>query len=160
MGKIPKIPNEIEEILDAGEEILYGSKQSRLRPTLKLSKGIGKFVAPDSIWITNKRIIIFKPSAWTVGVTKDIQDFPYTEMVNVYQHKGFMSSRITVRMRFQPNEPIDLDFIPKGDVMRVYRIIREQLNKLTPKVLIPTCKNCGKQIDSTWVLCPHCGSKV
>ena len=102
--KIPKVPSEIEEVLDAGEEILYGTQQSRSRPTLNIKAAIGKAIAPDSLWITNKRIIIFEPSAWTLGVTKNIQDYPYTEMVNVYQHKGIMSSHVTVKMRFQPNE--------------------------------------------------------
>jgi hypothetical protein len=93
-------------------------------------------------------------------VTKNIQDYPYTEIVNVFQHKGIMSSHVTVKMRFQPNEPIDLDFIPKGDVERCYRIIREQLNKLVPRGLSPSCKNCGKYLDPLWIQCPYCGHKV
>lgn len=156
---VPKVPSEIEQTLDSGEEILYGTKQSRTRPTLNVGAAIGKAIAPSSIWVTNKRIVVFDPSAWTLGVTKNMQDFPYTDMVSVLQHKGFMSSHIQVRMRFL-NNPVDLDYIPKGDVERVYRIIREQLNKLTPRSLASSCKNCGKQLDPTWIQCPYCGLKV
>lgn len=53
------------------------------------------------------------------------EDFPFKDMMNVMQHKGFLSSRIAIKMRLL-SHPVFLDFIPKGDVMRVYRILREQ----------------------------------
>ena len=171
MPNLPDVPSHIEELLDVNETIIYGAQQSRIAPTINPLKMIGKAIAPDSIWITNRRVIVYKPSGATLGITRDIQDYPYTEMVNVFQYKGFLSSRISVKMRFQ-DDPIKLDLVPKGDVNRVYRVIRENMNKVQAGIFgtqqLPTaqqirapppppskpqpqayCPTCGKQ--ATWI---------
>ena len=169
MSKLPKVPVHVEELLDVNETILYGAQQSRVAPTFNLRKMVGKAIAPDSLWVTNRRVIVYRPSGATLGITRDIQDYPYTEMVNVSQHKGFLSSRISVKMRFL-TDPIILDLVPKGDVNRVYRLLRENMNKVQSGIFgtqqMPTaqqirapppsqsqpqtyCPTCGKQ--ATWI---------
>lgn len=123
------VPSGIKKLLGVGEKVVYGAHQSRLAPTLNPKKLIGKAIAPNSIWVTNKRVIVHNPSARSLGIAKDIQDYPYTEMVNIFQHKGFASSTIAVKMRFT-NEPVVLDSVPKGDVDKVYRLIRNNLNQV------------------------------
>jgi len=171
MSNLPEVPSHIEELLDSDETILYGAQQSRVAPTINPLKMLEKAIAPDSIWVTNRRVLVYQPRGATLGITRDIQDYPYSEMVNVFQHKGFLSSRIAVKMRFQ-NDPIILDLVPKGDVNRVYRVIRENLNKVQAGIFgtqqLPTaqsvrapppppppsqpqayCPTCGKQ--ATWI---------
>ena len=168
MLKLPNVPSSIEELLDADETILYGAQQSRIAPTLNPLKMLEKAIAPDSIWITNRRIIVYKPSGATLGITKDIQDYPYTEIVNVFQHKGFLSSKIAVKMRFLTDN-IVLDLIPKGDVTRVYRLIRENVNKVQTSIFrtqqLPTAEQYHRpppppQVAPSTAYCPTCGKQA
>ena len=70
-GKTIKVPNAIKKMLLADEQVLAVIKQSRLKTA----------ITPDSIIITNQRIIRYSPSA--LGLRKEIEDYRYEDIANL-----------------------------------------------------------------------------
>ncbi|MCX6010302.1 MAG: PH domain-containing protein, partial [Chloroflexi bacterium] len=66
-----KAPNAIKKMLLADEQVMAVIKQSRLKAA----------VTPDSIIITNQRIIRCSPSA--LGLRKELEDYRYEDIANL-----------------------------------------------------------------------------
>ena len=110
-GKTIKVPNAIKKMLLADEQVMAVIKQSRLKAA----------ITPDSIIITNHRIIRCSPSA--LGLRKEIEDYRYEDIANLKIDKGIVFANITVKRRFM-SEDLILDNLPKGQAEYISRVIQ------------------------------------
>jgi len=116
-GKTLKIPKAIKKMLLADEQVMAVIKQSRLKAA----------ITPDSIIITNQRIIRYSPSS--LGLHKEIEDYRYEDMANLKIDKGILFATITVKRRFM-SEDLILDNLPEGQVDYIFRLIQENLRRI------------------------------
>jgi len=115
--KAVKIPKAIKKMLLDDEQVLAVVKQSRLRA----------LITPDSIIVTNHRIIRCSPSS--LGLHKQIEDYRYEDIANLTIDKGIMFARIIVKRRFM-SEDLVLDNLPGGRVDYIFRLIQENLRRI------------------------------
>ena len=121
-GREIEVPEVIKETLLDREKVLHAIQQSRLQQML----------TPDSIFITNKRVIIHRPT--TFGLRRTIQDYKFVDMANTKIKQGFISSDIEIRMRFL-SEPVLLKRIPTKEAREMFKTIQEGIeNRLAVPV--------------------------
>ena len=123
-GKTIKVPNAVKKMLLADEKVMAVVKQSRLKAA----------ITPDSIIITNQRIIRYSPSA--LGLHKEIQDYRYEDIANLKIDKGIVFATITARRRFM-SEDLVLDKLLKGQVDYISRVIQENLRRMSGATTSP-----------------------
>jgi len=116
-GKTLEIPKAIKKMLLADEQVMAVIKQSRWKAA----------ITPDSIIITNQRIIRCSPSS--LGLHKEIEDYRYEDIANLKIDKGILFATITVKRRFM-SENLILDNLPKGQVDYVFKLIQENLRRI------------------------------
>jgi len=116
-GKTIKIPKAIKKMLLADEQVMAVIKQSRLKAA----------ITPDSIIVTNQRIIKYSPSS--LGLHKEIEDYRYEDIANLKIDKGIMFARIIVKRRFM-SEDLILDNLPESQVDYIFRLIQENLRRI------------------------------
>jgi len=122
-GRDIEVPEVIKETLLDGEKVLHAVQQSRLQQML----------TPDSIFITNKRVIIHRPT--TFGLRRTIQDYKFVDMANTKIKQGFISSDIEIGMRFL-SEPVLLKRIPTKEAREMFKTIQEGIeNRLAEPML-------------------------
>lgn len=127
-GKTFKIPNAIKKMLLADEQVLGIVKQSRLKAA----------VTPDSIVVTNQRIIRYSPSA--LGLHKEIEDYRYEDIANLKVDKGILFATITARRRFM-SEDLVLDKLSKDQADYISRVIQEKLRGMSGAAASPATTN-------------------
>jgi len=127
-GKTIEVPNAIKKMLLADEQVMAVIKQSRLKAA----------ITPDSIIITNQRIIRCSPSA--LGLHKEIEDYRYEDIANLKIDKGIMFATITAKRRFM-SEDLILDNLPKGRADYISRIIQENLRRMSSATASPVTTN-------------------
>jgi len=126
-GKRLKVPSAIKKMLLADEQVMAVIKQSRLKAA----------ITPDSIIITNQRIIRYSPS--TLGLHKEIEDYRYEDIANLKIDKGILFATITAKRRFM-SEDLVLDKLLKGRADYISRLIQENLRRISsaPASLVTT----------------------
>ena len=117
-GETIKVPKAVKKMLLADEQAMAVIKQSRLKAA----------TTPDSIIITNQRIIRYSPS--TLGLHKEIEDYRYEDIANLKIDKGILFATITLKRRFMSADLI-LDNLPAGQVDYVFRLIQENLRRMS-----------------------------
>jgi hypothetical protein len=117
-GKTLKVPNAIKKMLLADEQVLAVVKQSRLKAA----------ITPDSIIVTNQRIIRCSPSA--LGLHKQIEDYRYEDIANLKIDEGILFAAITAKRRFM-SEDLILDKLSKGQADYISRVIQENLRRMS-----------------------------
>jgi hypothetical protein len=117
-GKEFKVPKAIKKMLLADEQALAMIRQSRLKAA----------ATPDYIIITNQRIIRYSPS--TLGLHKEIEDYRYEDIANLKIEKGILFAKITLKRRFM-SEDLVLDNLPVGKVDYIFRLIQENLKRMS-----------------------------
>jgi len=135
-GKTLKIPKAIKKMLLADEQVMAVIKQSRLKAA----------ITPDSIIITNQRIIRYSPSS--LGLHKEIEDYRYEDMANLKIDKGILFATITVKRRFM-SEDLILDNLPEGQVDYVFRLIQENLRRMGNATISPVTTNQQTPLTSS-----------
>jgi len=135
-GKTLKIPKTIKKMLLADEQVMAVIKQSRLKAA----------ITPDSIIITNQRIIRYSPSS--LGLHKEIEDYRYEDMANLKIDKGILFATITVKRRFM-SEDLILDNLPEGQVDYVFRLIQENLRRMGNATISPVTTNQQTPLTSS-----------
>ena len=115
-GKTLKIPKAIKKMLLADEQAMAMIRQSRLKAA----------TTPDSIIITNQRIIRYSQSS--LGLHKEIEDYRYEDIANLKIEKGILFANITLKRRFM-SEDLILDNLPAGQVDYIFRLIQENLRR-------------------------------
>ena len=127
-GNRLKVPNGVKKMLLADEQVMAVVKQSRLKAA----------VTPDSIIITNQRIIRYFPSS--LGLRKEIEDHRYEDMANLKIDKGILFATITAKRRFM-NEDLILDNLLKGQADYISRVIQENLRRIGSATMSPVTTN-------------------
>jgi hypothetical protein len=135
-GKTFKIPNAIKKMLLADEQVLGIVKQSRLKAA----------ITPDSIIVTDQRIIRYSPSA--LGLHKEIEDYRYEDIANLKVDKGLLFATITARRRFMSQDLI-LDKLSKENADYISRVIQENLRRLSGATPSPVTTSQQSPVPST-----------
>ena len=77
--------NKINEMLNPDEKVLLVAKQSKIKPG-------GSFFTPNTIYATDRRIIIRDP--YMLGIKANVVDIPYDIITSLKLEKGLLSSTI------------------------------------------------------------------
>lgn len=127
-GKGLKVPKGIQKLLLADEQVMAVVKQSRLKAA----------ITPDSIIITNQRIIRYSPTS--LGLRKEIEDHRYEDIANLKIDKGIMFATITAKRRFM-SEDLILDNLLKNQADYISRVIQENLRRMSRAKTSPVTTN-------------------
>ncbi|HJX69049.1 MAG TPA: PH domain-containing protein [Dehalococcoidia bacterium] len=127
-GKTIKVPGAIKKMLLADEQVMAVIKQSRLKAA----------ITPDSIIVTNQRIIRCSPSA--LGLRKEIEDYRYEDIANLKIDKGILFATITAKRRFM-SEDLVLDKLLKGQADYISRVIQENVRRMSGDTTSPVTTN-------------------
>ena len=110
---IEKITEKLTDLLMKGEEIGYIGVQKKTALT----------VFPDSIVMTNKRIIICKPK--NLGLSMSFTDYDWQEIVAPMVKENLLGSEFSFVTKTDLTETID--YIPKNQARKLYTFAKEQL---------------------------------
>ena len=108
----------IDKMLTEGEQVLINADQSRMMPG-------GSIATPNSIYVTNKRIIFRNPRMW--GLKIDLMDYAYTDLANVELHKGIFTTEIELTPRFN-SEKVKLPAVSKEAAEELFGAIRKGMH--------------------------------
>ncbi len=133
-GKTVRVPGAVRKLLLGDEHVLAVIKQSRLKAA----------ITPDSIIVTDQRIIRYSPSA--LGLHKEIEDYRYEDIANLKVDKGIMFATITARRRFMSQDLV-LDKLSKDHADYISRVIQENLRR--PSDTAPSPATTSQQAPST-----------
>ena len=113
---VEKITSKISDIMMRNEEIGYIGVQKK--PAIN--------VFPDSIVLTNKRIIICKPK--NLGLSMDFTDYPWTAVTGTFVKENILGSEFS----FNTNTDltVSIDYIPKIQARKINTFAKEQLELL------------------------------
>lgn len=113
---IEKITSKLNDLLMKNEEIGYIAVQKKPAIT----------VFPDSIILTNKRIIICKPK--NLGLSMDFTDYTWDDIAATFVKENILGSEFS----FSTNTDlsISIDYIPKIQARKIYTYAKEQIDLL------------------------------
>lgn len=112
---IEKITSKLTDLLMKNEEVGYIGVQKK--PVT---------VFPDSIILTNKRIIICKPK--NLGFSMDFVDYNWDDISHTLVNESILGSEFTFVTR--TNLTIAIDYLPKTQARKIYTYAKEQLDLL------------------------------
>jgi len=117
-GIIQQAKVKVEQILTAGEKILYIVAQDNpLNPVANISR--------DCVALTNRRFIIYKPKL--LGGAS-FEDYIWRELGDAHLNEGFARSSITFKT--VKGQIIKLDNLPKKGARRIYAVAQEMEEKV------------------------------
>jgi PH (Pleckstrin Homology) domain-containing protein len=108
----------IDKMLTEGEKVLINADQSRMMPG-------GSIATPNSIYVTNKRIIFRNPRLW--GLKVDLMDYAYEDLANVELHRGIFTTAIELTPRFN-SEKVKLPAVSKEVAEELFGAIRKGMH--------------------------------
>ena len=112
---IEKISIKLNDLLMRGEEVGYIGVQKK--PVT---------VLPDSIVLTNKRIIICKPK--NLGLSMDFIDYNWDDVAATFIKENILGSEFSFSTK--SDITISIDYIPKTQARRIATYAKEQLDIL------------------------------
>ena len=121
---IEKITAKLENLLMSNEEVGYIAVQKKPAVT----------IFPDSIVVTNKRIILCKPK--NLGLSMEFIDYDWGDIAGSFVKEGILGADFT----FTTNSDLThtVDYLPKNQARKLYTYAKEQLDLLkNPKVATP-----------------------
>lgn len=121
---IEKITDKLENLLMSNEEVGYIAVQKKPAVT----------IFPDSIVVTNKRIILCKPK--NLGLSMEFIDYDWDDIAGSFVKEGILGADFT----FTTNSDLThtVDYLPKNQARKLYTYAKEQLDLLkNPKVATP-----------------------
>lgn len=113
---IEKITSKLNDLLMKNEEIGYIAVQKK--PALT--------VLPDSIVVTNKRIIICQPK--NLGLSMNFTDFTWDEIESSFVKENILGSEFSFSTKTQIQ--VSIDYIPKIQARKIFTFAKEQLDLL------------------------------
>ncbi|GGE99392.1 PH domain-containing protein [Flavobacterium limi] len=119
---IEKITSKLNDLLMKGEEVGYIAVQKKPAIT----------VFPDSIVLTNKRIIICKPK--NLGLSMDFTDYTWDDVAGAFVKENILGSEFSFNTNTDLS--ISIDYIPKIQARKIYTYAKEQLDLLKNPVTI------------------------
>ena len=109
--------NKIRHRLDKGEQVQFIARQSKHRPG-------GSFTIPDTIFVTNKRIVIKDPSL--LGVRENIVSVSYDKITSIELERGVFSSKILIRA---PGFADEMEAISKKAAEQIVQYVKNSMYK-------------------------------
>ena len=119
---IEKITNKLQDLLMKNEEIGYIGVQKK--PAIN--------VFPDSIVLTNKRIILCKPK--NLGLSMDIVDYDWDDIAGTFVKENILGSEFSFSTKTEL--VINIDYIPKTQARKLHTYAKEQLDLIKNPVTI------------------------
>lgn len=124
--------DEIEKIadrLEADEKVMLVTRQTKnpLKPG-------GSLFTPNSIIVTDKKVILRNPSA--LGLRQKLEYYQYDTIVDVKLERGVLSSRLEINV---PGsfEDASIDAVPKDDAEQILRIMADGIKQYRRKSANP-----------------------
>ena len=130
----------IEDCIDDDDEVLLVAKQSKFKPG-------GALTSPNTIFATNKKIIIRNPTM--LGMRESIEEIPYDKITSVKLEKGLFSASIIIRspglselsrlssssglIAWGRGEEGQIDGLPKDKAEQLVRTIKEKMSEARDK---------------------------
>ena len=113
---VEKITSKLNDILMRNEEIGYIGVQKK--PAIN--------VLPDSIVLTNKRIIICKPKNF--GLSMDFTDYSWTVIAGCFVKENILGSEFSFNTT--TDITVSMDYLPKTQARKINTFAKEQLESL------------------------------
>jgi hypothetical protein len=113
---IEKITSKLNDLLMKNEEIGYIAVQKKPAIT----------VLPDSIVMTNKRIIICQPK--NLGLTMNFIDYTWDEIEGTFVKENILGSEFSFSTK--TDMQVSIDYIPKNQARKIFTYAKEQLDLL------------------------------
>jgi hypothetical protein len=118
---IEKITSKLNDLLMKNEEIGYIAVQKKPAIT----------VFPDSIVVTNKRIIICQPK--NMGLSMNFTDFTWDEVEGTFMKENILGSEFSFSTKTQIQ--VSIDYIPKIQARKISTYAKEQLDLLKNPII-------------------------
>jgi hypothetical protein len=113
---IEKITTKLENLLMSNEEVGYIAVQKKPAIT----------VFPDSIVVTNKRIILCKPK--NLGLSMEFMDYDWDDIAGTFVKEGFLGSDFSFSTKTELTHTVE--YLPKNQARKLYTYAKEQLDIL------------------------------
>ena len=111
---IEKITSKLNDLLMKNEEIGYIGVQKKPAIT----------VFPDSVVLTNKRIILCKPK--NLGLSMDFVDYDWEDVAAAFVKENILGSEFSFSTKSELT--ISIDYIPKAQARKLYTFAKEQMD--------------------------------
>lgn len=113
---IEKITAKLENLLMSNEEIGYIAVQKKPAVT----------IFPDSIVVTNKRIILCKPK--NLGLSMEFIDYDWDDIAGAFVKEGILGADFTFTTHSDLTHTVN--YLPKNQARKLYTYAKEQLDVL------------------------------
>lgn len=113
---IEKISSKLDDLLMTNEEVGYIAVQKKPAIT----------VFPDSIVVTNKRIILCKPK--NLGLSMEFVDYDWDDIAGAFVKEGILGADFTFNTKSDLTHTVD--YLPKNQARKLYTYSKEQLDRL------------------------------
>lgn len=130
---IEKITSKLNDLLMKNEEIGYIAVQKKPAIT----------VFPDSIILTNKRIIICKPK--NLGLSMDFTDYTWDDIAATFVKENILGSEFSFNT--STDLSISIDYIPKIQARKIYTYAKEQLDLLKNPAVTSITPEVASEIE-------------
>lgn len=118
---IEKIISKLDNLLMSNEEIGYIAVQKKPAVT----------ILPDSIVVTNKRIILCKPK--NLGLSMEFVDYDWDDVAASFVKEGILGAEFTFSTKSDLTHTVD--YLPKNQARKLYTFAKEQLDLLKNPVV-------------------------
>lgn len=130
---IEKITAKLSNLLMSNEEVGYIAVQKKPAVT----------ILPDSVVVTNKRIILCKPK--NLGLSMEFIDFNWDEIAGTFVKEGILGSDFTFSTKTELTHTID--YLPKNQARKLYTYAKEQLDLLKNPAITTTFTEVTSSIE-------------
>lgn len=113
---IEKITSKLENLLMSNEEVGYIAVQKKPAIT----------VFPDSIVVTNKRIILCKPK--NLGLSMEFMDYDWDDIAGTFVKEAFLGADFSFSTKTDLTHTVE--YLPKNQARKLYTYAKEQLDIL------------------------------
>lgn len=120
---IEKITSKLQDLLMKNEEVGYIGVQKKPAIT----------VFPDSIVLTNKRVIMCRPK--NLGLSMDFVDYDWDDIAGAFVKENILGSEFSFATK--SDLTISIDYIPKNQARKLYTFAKEQMDALKATPVAP-----------------------
>lgn len=113
---IEKISAKLDNLLMSNEEVGYIAVQKKPAVT----------IFPDSIVVTNKRILLCKPK--NLGLSMEFIDYDWDDISASFVKEGILGAEFTFTTKSDLTHTVD--YLPKTQARKLYTFAKEQLDLL------------------------------
>lgn len=138
---IEKISGKLQDLLMKSEEVGYIGVQKK--PAIN--------VFPDSIVLTDKRIIMCRPK--NLGLSMDFVDYAWEDIAGTTVKENILGSEFSFATK--TDLQVSIDYLPKAQARKIYTFAKEQLELLkgfsaspiaeSETTVIPTDSNTSEE---------------